>query len=110
EGGSWQVHAILRKEAQRLVKRAAPGGAGPMLNPFYRQAFEHYLERFTQAFAGYDGPVPRATYQDSYEYFSQWSPDLLDEFARRRGYRLEGELPQLLGDDTSDRATRVKSD
>ena len=45
----------------------------------------HYLERFTKAFAAYEGPKPRATYHDSFEYLSNWSPDLLAEFAKRRG-------------------------
>lgn len=92
------------------VKRASPDGAGLMLNPFYGQAMQHYLERFTQAFAGYEGPRPRAMYHDSFEYNSNWSPDLLAEFFQRRGYRLETELPAMQGKDTSDHAARVKSD
>jgi hypothetical protein len=34
-------------------------------------------------------------YHDSYEYRSDWAPDFLAQFARRRGYRLETELPAL---------------
>ena len=96
--------------SQCPVKRAAPGGVGPMLNPFYGEAIQHYLERFTKAFADYDGPKPRAMYHDSYEYQSNWSPDLLSEFAKRRGYPLEDGIKVLKGRDTSEHAARVKSD
>ncbi|MGQ9592362.1 MAG: glycosyl hydrolase, partial [Planctomycetota bacterium] len=93
------------------VKRAAPGGAGPMLNPFDPEAMRTYLERFTQAFASYRGGLPRAMYHDSFEYRSQWMPKLLEEFARRRGYRLEAELDAFAGDPRADdRAARVRAD
>lgn len=92
------------------VERAAPGGEGPMLNPFYRPAIEHYLRRFSGAFAAHPGPRPRAMYHDSFEYGGNWSPDFLDEFARRRGYRLEKHLALLFGNDPGDVSARVKAD
>lgn len=49
-------------------------------------------------------------YHDSYEYNSNWSPDLFAQFARRRGYRLESELPALLDQTGDDRAARVHCD
>jgi len=72
----------------RKVKRAAPGGEGWMLNPFYADAMQRYLQRFTDAFAKYDGPKPRTMYHDSYEYNCNWSPNLPAEFENRRGYKL----------------------
>jgi len=77
------------------VKRAAPGGEGWMLNPFYADAMHRYLQRFTDAFAKYDGPKPRAMYHDSYEYNCNWSPNLAAEFEKRRGYKLP--LAELFG-------------
>ena len=50
---------------------------------------QNYLRRFDEAFDGYDGSFPRSMYHDSYEYNSNWSPDLLAQFERRRGYRLQ---------------------
>jgi len=95
----------------RNVKRAAPGGAGPMINPYYGLAMTNYLARFTEAFAKYSGPLPRAMYHDSFEYRSSWSPDLLEEFARRRGYRLEDHIPAFCGDPKADDlAARVRCD
>jgi hypothetical protein len=93
------------------VKRAGPGGQGLMLNPFYGRAIDHYLERFTKAFDAYDGPRPRAIYHDSYEYFGcDWSPDLLAEFERRRGYKLQDHLDAIRAKDGDDTTARVKGD
>ena len=108
--GKWRVYAISQKPSGQKVKRAGPGGAGHMLNLFYPEAMERHLRKFTDAFASYDGPKPRAMYHDSYEYRSEWSPDFLAQFEKRRGYRLQTELPALFGKEDIDRAARVKSD
>src|SRR5262249_8866018 len=58
---------------------------------------------------------------DSYEYKSDWSPDFFAQFEKRRGYRLQDELPALFSDSRSndvtiqrfsdpDHVARVKSD
>lgn len=108
--GDWRVFAISQKPSGRKVKRAAPGGSGHMLNLFYEPAMVNYLDVFTEAFDSYAGPLPRSMYHDSYEYVSNWSPDLFEQFARRRGYRLENELPALLSSEATDRAARVQCD
>ena len=56
------------------------------------------------------GARPRAQYHDSYEYRSDWSPDFFAQFEKRRGYRLQDELPALFGKKPSERAARVKCD
>ena len=107
---TWRVYAISQKPSGQKVKRAAPGGEGWMLNPFYPPAMSDYLRRFTDAFARYDGPKPRAQYQDSYEYKSDWAPDFFAQFEKRRGYKLQTELPALFGTNRDDHAARVQSD
>lgn len=107
---AWRVYWVSQRLCRTPVKRAAPGGAGPMLNPFSPDPIRHYLERFTSAFANYNGSMPRAMYHDSFEYGANWSPALFDEFERRRGYRLQSALPALLTEQEGDRAARVKSD
>ena len=105
------LYAVTAAPEGRMVKRAAPGGAGPMINPLSHRAMTNYLARFTDAFASYRGPLPRAMYHDSYEYNSNWSPDLLDAFARFRGYRLEEHWPELCQDPrSSEMAARVRCD
>ena len=92
------------------MKRAGPGGEGWMLNLIYPSAMDHYLQPFTAAFAKYDGPKPRAQYHDSYEYRSYWSPEFFAQFEKRRGYRLQTELPALFRTQDEDHANRVKCD
>jgi len=73
--GAWRVYAISQRFSGQNVKRAAPGGVGPMLNPFYPPAMADYLKWFDGAFDSYTGPKPHAVFQDSYEYQCNWSPD-----------------------------------
>ena len=108
---TWRVYVVSQRPSGQKVKRAAPGGAGWMLNPFYGQATVDFLAPFTAAFAKYDGPLPRAVYHDSYEYQSNWSPDLFEQFEKRRGYRLQEHLAELMEDSKDeDAVARVKSD
>lgn len=109
-GGACKVYAVSWKSTRLKVKRAAPGGEGLMLNPFYGEAMRAYLVRFTDAFAAYQGSRPRSMYHDSYEYSSDWSPDLFAEFEKRRGYRLQTQLPLFFGTEKDDRTARVKGD
>ena len=95
---------------RQAVKRAGPGGAGPMLNPFQPGAIAHYSEWFDEAFTAYKGPRPRALYHDSFEYQANWSEALPREFAKRRGYKLEDHWAALFGGVKGDEAARVKSD
>jgi hypothetical protein len=108
--GKWTIYAISQKFSGQNVKRAAPGGRGPMLNPFYPKAMSDYLKWFDTAFNSYSGAKPRAVFQDSYEYQCNWSPDFFAQFQRLRGYKLQTVLPALFGDAPSDETARVKSD
>ena len=108
-GGPWVVYAISQKPSGQMVKRNAPGGAGPMLNPFYPAAMTRYMQWFEGPFATYQ-PDLGDLFQDSYEYRSNWSPDFFQQFEKLRGYRLQTELPALLGNENDDHAARVKSD
>src|SRR5579859_5754736 len=93
--GTWTVYAISQRPSGQKVKRAAPGGAGWMLNPLYPEAMRDWLRWFDQAFADYRGSKPQAVFQDSYEYRTDWSPDFLAQFEKLRGYKLQSELPAL---------------
>lgn len=116
---AWQGYAISQRPSGQKVKRAAPGGQGHMLNLIYPAAMQHYLQWFEDAFANYVGPKPRAMYHDSYEYRSDWAPDFFASFQKRRGYRLQTELPALFADSkripheatlSLDHVARVKAD
>ncbi len=110
EGATWTVYAITQKPSGQKVKRPGPGGEGWMLNLIYPPAMDDFLKPYTDAFANYHGPKPRAQYHDSYEYKSDWSPDFFAQFEKRRGYRLQTELPALFSTKDEDHANRVKCD
>jgi len=95
---------------RRMVKRAAPGGEGHMLNPFSQAAISAYIERFDKALEGLE-LVPRAQYHDSFEYQANWCAEMPDEFAKRRGYDLNDQIQTVFGTiEDKDRASRIKYD
>lgn len=76
------------KPTGQKVKRAAPGGAGLVLDPFHPTAMRDYLTWFDSTLLQAK-ERPRAMYNDSYEaYGANWSVDFPEEFAKRRGYDL----------------------
>lgn len=102
---------VTQKPSGQKVKRPAPGGEGWMLNLLYPDAVTRYLQRFTNAFGAYHGAMPRGQFHDSYEYQSDWAPDFFAQFERRRGYKLQDELPALFeGKGDPDHVARVQGD
>jgi alpha-L-rhamnosidase len=82
------------------VKRPAVGAEGFVLDHYDQNALRTHLhavgDRLLEAFV--DHP-PYAVFSDSLEdYGSDWTPHLLEEFQRRRGYDLTPHLPALIGD------------
>ena len=71
------------------VKRAAPGGEGPVIDVFSKKAMSSYLAFFDSCFRVTQSPFPRCFYNDSYEVFrANWTENFFDEFKKRRGYDL----------------------
>ena len=106
----WRVISVYASRTRQKVKRAAPGGEGLVIDHFDRQAVAHYLNRFTQAFEYTKTPYPHTFFNDSYEvYKANWTPTLLEEFAKRRGYLLESHLLELFGE-REDKDNKVLSD
>lgn len=101
---------LATRACSLMVKRASPGGAGPMIDPFSATAVTHYVDRFTKAFAGWQGPKPRAQYHDSFEYQANWTADMPQEFRKRRGYGIEDYASVMRADATGETAARVKGD
>ena len=82
------------------VKRAAPGGEGLVIDHFDKTAVKNYLDHIAAAFERTGTPYPHTFFNDSYEVAdATWTPTLLDEFSRRRGYRLENHLNELINGD-----------
>ncbi len=95
---------LIASRTGMMVKRAAIGAEGFVVNHYDRDAVAHYLstvgERLWQAFDA--DTAPAAVFCDSLEvYGSDWTPRLLDEFKRRRGYDLWPMLEALTRDDAA---------
>ena len=83
-----------------MVKRPAVGAAGFVLDHYDSSATQNHLhavgDRLLSAFGN---QPPYAVFSDSLEdYGSDWSPALLSEFQRRRGYDLRPHLLALIMD------------
>ena len=108
--GKWQLYAAFCGKTLQMVKRAAAGGEGLVMNHLNKKAVDDYLHRFDVAFSG-NTPGIRAFFNDSYEvYNANWSPDLFEEFQKRRGYDLRLHLNELQSNDSTETIIRVKSD
>lgn len=115
-GGEWKLIAQFTGKTLQLVKRAAPGGEGYVMDHFDKGAVKRYLAKFDKAFKEHGvEQIPNNFFNDSYEvYGADWTPTLLAEFAKRRGYRLEDHFPEFLdgakGKERSDATARIVSD
>jgi len=115
--GQWSAPEDLRLIAlfsgrtRQQVKRAAPGGEGFTLDHLGATSVEHYLTSFTKAFQGRQIPI-RSFFNDSYEvYGANWTDSFLQEFRKRKNYKLEDYLLDFSGKgNDKDREARVKSD
>jgi len=104
-----EKNAFSQKPSGLMVKRAAPGGEGLMINPVYPQAMSHYLEWFDAPFSKYK-PQLNCVFQDSYEYNTQWAPDFLSWFEKLRGYSLQDHSSDFFDGKDEETTARLKSD
>ena len=109
--GDWKVIALFIGKTRQAVKRAAPGGEGFVIDHLSEGAVKRYLSRFEKAFKSSGTPAPNNFFNDSYEvYGADWTPDFLEQFARRRGYRLEHYFREFLDKERTDLTCRIVSD
>jgi hypothetical protein len=102
---------FLSSRTGMMVKRPSEGAAGFVLDHYDHAATEEHLhavgDRLLSAFG--DQP-PYAVFSDSLEdYASDWTPALLGEFERRRGYDLRPHLLSLVMN-TGPQAAAVRHD
>jgi len=102
---------FIESQTGQMVKRAAVGAEGFVIDHYSRAALERYLETVGNPLIQALGPVrPYAVFCDSLEVFgSDWTPDLPEEFERRRGYDLMPLLPALAGEWSEEKA-RIRHD
>jgi hypothetical protein len=94
-----RIISFVSSRTGMTVKRPSVGAEGFVLDHYDRDAVENHLHAVgDKLLAAFDQDPPYAVFSDSLEdYGSDWSPKLLDEFQRRRGYDLRPHLLALIG-------------
>jgi hypothetical protein len=96
-----------------MVKRAAPGNEGLVVDPYSTDALERYLAPFSAAFEKFPRELIRSQFHDSFEYYgSEWTPGLPAAFRELHGYDIQAYAAELMGQKPADADTlaRLKSD
>ena len=95
-----RVIALYESRTRQMVKRAAPGGEGYVIDHFDSTAVAHYLAHIDSAFTASGTPYPHTFFNDSYEvYGANWTPRLLEEFEKKHGYKMQDKFPEFLEGD-----------
>ena len=94
------IICFLSSRTGMMVKRPSVGAAGFVLDHYDRAATETHLHAVgDQLLSAFGDQPPYAVFSDSLEdYASDWTPALLEEFQRRRGYDLRLHLLALVKD------------
>lgn len=113
--GNWTLYAIFEGWHGKMVERAGPGGEGDVIDHFSEKALKNYLGAFDKALAKTDLSNLRAFFNDSYEVDdargqADWTPELFNEFQKRRGYDLRNYLPHLFSQVKTDTNSRILCD
>jgi hypothetical protein len=109
--GDHVVLAFISSRTGQQVKRAAVGAEGFVLDHYNAKAINDHLQTVgTKLMTAFGPHPPYAVFSDSLEVFaSDWTPDMLAEFHKRRGYDLTPYLPALVGD-MGDKTAAVRRD
>jgi hypothetical protein len=93
---------FVASHTKQVVKRAAVGAEGWVLDPFSHQAVATHLQKVGEPLINAFGATPPyAIFSDSLEaYGADWTPKLPAEFLKRRGYDLLPHLPELVAGGT----------
>ncbi len=108
-----QNEQLTGTPTRMVVKRAAPGNEGLVVDPYSTGALERYLAPFSQAFANFPAGLVRSQFHDSFEYYnSEWTPSLPAVFREMHGYDIQAFAGILKGGQPADPdvVARVKSD
>ena len=98
--GAHVVLAFVSSRTGMQVKRASVGAEGFVLDHYDAKAIGNHLKTVgDRLMTAFGATPPYAVFSDSLEVFaSDWTPDMLSEFQKRRGYDLTPYLPALIGD------------
>ena len=109
--GPHMVLYFVAGHTRQTVKRPAAGAEGFVLDHYSAAAVATHLAKVGEPLLkALQKTPPHAIFSDSLEvYNSDWTPNFLEEFKKRRGYDLLPDLPALAGGD-GERALAVRHD
>jgi hypothetical protein len=109
--GAQVVLFFIAGRTGQPVKRPAWGAEGFVIDHFSHQAVADHLQNVAEPLLrAFGDHPPYSVFSDSLEvYGSDWTPELLGEFLRRRGYDLEPHLPELIAG-TSEQSADLRYD
>jgi len=92
--------SFIASRTGMTVKRPSARAEGFVLDHYDRAAIENHLQAVgDKLLSAFGDQAPYAVFSDSLEdYGSDWTPRMLEEFERRRGYDLRPHLLALIGD------------
>ena len=110
-GEGHKFEFFIASHTKMMVKRAAFSAEGYVLDHYSRAALDTHLkyvgEPLLNALAA---TPPHAIFSDSLEvYGADWTPNLLEEFRKRRHYDLTPYLPALV-DDIGEKTRTIRHD
>jgi alpha-L-rhamnosidase len=102
---------FIAGHTKQVVKRAAVGAEGWVLDPFSHDAVATHLKAVGEPLLkAFGATPPYAIFSDSLEaYGADWTPTLPAQFQKRRGYDLLPHLPELVAGGTPS-ADKVRHD
>ncbi|BET68068.1 glycosyl hydrolase [Opitutales bacterium ASA1] len=104
---------LAGEPTRMMVKRAAPGGEGLVVDPYSVEALGRYLGRIGEAFEAFSPGLIRGQFHDSFEYYgAAWSPQLPEVFREMHGYDIQEHAAALMGQGEMERErlARLKGD
>jgi len=125
-GGPWidEAHAntkavlrdgrIVGEPTRQMVKRAAPGDEGLVIDPYSPEAIDRYLAPFGKAFASFPRGLIRSQFHDSFEYYdASWTSGFARVFQQMHGYDVQQFAVDILAEKPAldrDTLARIKCD
>lgn len=110
--GTQAVDWYVMSRTGQQVKRAAVDANGFVLDHFSHQAVAEHLKNVgDKLVAAFGSEPPDSVFSDSLEVFgADWTPDLIAQFRKRRGYSLLPYLPDLFTQHPDAQAMAVRHD
>ena len=108
--GQWTIMRFVCANTGAKLVLPSPASEGYAMDHFNAEAtrmhFHYLIDRLQEELGSFKETALKHTYVCSYELSgSTWTPDLLQQFEKRRGYNMTSYLPVLFGSVVCDRET-----